>query len=60
MTDPKRATPPRIVLDPEEAELAFPPPRVPDPRESREVLMHWILTVGGFSAMLLIGWLFTG
>lgn len=58
MTETKLAKP-HSLPDLEDADMDLPPPRVPQPGAGREALFHWIITVGGFTAMLLIGMLFT-
>lgn len=58
MTEVERATP-HILSDLDDTGIEYPPIREPKPGARRETLIHWIITVGGFTAMLLIGLLFT-
>lgn len=58
MTEAEPA-PGHIPPDPEDMDTDLPPQRVPQPGAGREALIHWIITVGGFTAMLLIGLMFT-
>lgn len=55
-TDPTRAP---VAADDGDPETQLPPPRIGVPGESRTVLLHWILTLAGFAAMIWIGWLFS-
>ncbi|MCB1337526.1 MAG: hypothetical protein KDK10_08770 [Maritimibacter sp.] len=49
----------RNVAPAEEPGDDLPPPRIRKPGSGRETLIHWIITVVGFSAMLLVGLYFT-
>lgn len=58
MTDAK-LVPPHVLTDQGAPELELPPARAPQPGAVREAVIHWIITVGGFTAMLLVGLMFT-
>ena len=58
MIEANRTTP-HSRPDYEDADMDLPPPRVPQPGAGREALIHWLITIGGLTAMLLIGLMFT-
>jgi hypothetical protein len=58
MTEIKQ-TAPDARPNPGDPQMLLPPPVARKPGSGREVLLHWVLSVSVFAAMLLIGWLFT-
>ncbi|MEZ5721347.1 MAG: hypothetical protein R3D59_06560 [Paracoccaceae bacterium] len=58
MTETDQTTP-RSLPALDDADTDLPPSRAPHPGAGREALVHWIITIGGFTALLLIGLYFT-